>query len=169
MRGARGRSHGAVRGVGLALAAAGALAVPLALETRINRSVQPLTGAWKDLPVEPRGGTLLGISFRPLQVDAFGMDGPATFRTLLAYPFQMIRLGAYWSRIQPQAGECDTSELDWQIEAAEGAGRQVILAVGAVNNFGYPEFFVPRHRLKQPRREGSLVSRNPCKPALGCN
>ena len=143
--------------MGMALAAAGAIAVSLAMETRIARSIQPLTRAWKDLPVVPRGATLLGISFRPFQVEAFGLDGRATLQTLLAYPFQLIRLGAYWSRIEPQAGEFDTSELDWQIEAAERARKQVILAVGAVKTFGYPEFFVPGHWLPQPLREGSLV------------
>ena len=141
----------------MALAAAGAIAVSLAMETRIARSKQPLTRAWKDLPVEPRGVTLLGISFRPFQVEAFGLDARATLQTLLASPFQLIRLGAYWSRIEPRAGEFDTSELDWQIEAAERARKQVILAVGAVKTFGYPEFFVPGHWLPQPLREGSLV------------
>ena len=141
----------------MALAAAGAIAVSLAMETRIARSIQPLTRAWKDLPVVPRGATLLGISFRPFQVEAFGLDARATLQTLLTYPFQLIRLGAYWSRIEPQGGEFDTSELDWQIEAAERAGKQVILAVGAVKTFGYPEFFVPGHWLPQPLREGSLV------------
>jgi hypothetical protein len=141
----------------MALAAAGAVALPLALETRVRRAGQPLGGAWKDASVEPRGATLLGISFRPLQVEAFGLDGPATLRTLLAYPFQLIRLGAYWNRVEPRAGEFETSELDWQVEAAERAGKRIILAVGAVKTFGYPELFVPGHWLEQPLREGSLV------------
>ena len=109
----------------MALAAAGAIAVPLAMETRIARSRQPLTRAWKDVPLAPRGATLLGISFRPFQVEAFGLDRRATLERLLAYPFQLIRLGAYWSRIEPQGGEFDTSEFDWAIEAAERAGRRL--------------------------------------------
>ena len=137
-RGARGRSHAVFPGIGMALAVAGATAVPIAMETRIARSVQPLTGAWKDLPVGPRGATHLGISFRPFQVEAFGLDARATLQTLLAYPFQLIRLGAYWSRIEPRAGEFDTRELDWQIEAAERARKQVILAVGAVKTSAIP-------------------------------
>ena len=157
MRGTRGRPHAAVRGIGMALAVAGACALPLALEMRIKRPGQPLTKAWRNLPIEPRGSTRLGISFRPRQVDAFELEGLETLKTLLAYPFQLIRLGAYWSRIESQVTEFDTSELDWQIEAAERAGKQIILAVGAVKTFGYPEFFVPRHWLEQPLREGSLV------------
>jgi hypothetical protein len=146
-----------VPGIGIALAAAGALLLPLVLEARVKRALQPLPGDWKDMPVRPRGATLLGISFRTPQVEAFRLEGPATLQTLLSYPFQLIRLGAYWNRIEPEAGDFDTTELDWQIEAAERAGKQIILAVGAVKTFGYPEFFVPGHWQEQPLREGSLV------------
>ena len=48
-------------------------------------------------------------------------------------------------------------ELDRQLDAAERAGKQVIVCLGAVKTFGYPEFFVPGHHLGQPLREGSLV------------
>ena len=36
--------------------------------------IQPLTDAWQHLPIAPRRSTLLGISFRPLQAAAFGLD-----------------------------------------------------------------------------------------------
>jgi hypothetical protein len=127
------------------------------VELRIMRSTQPLTAAWSELPIAPRGSTILGISFRPRQVEALGLDGPATLRRLLSYPFGMIRLGAYWNRIEPGRGSFDTSELDWQLDAAERAGKQVILAVGAVKTFGYPELFVPSHYLGKPLREGTLI------------
>src|SRR5262249_12681569 len=39
---------------------------------------------------------------------------------------------------------------DRQIEAAEQAGKQVILCVGPLKSFGYPEFFVPSHHLRRP-------------------
>lgn len=124
---------------------------------RLARPAQALTDAWKDLPVHARGSTRVGISFRPRQVEALGLDGPATLRTLLAYPFEMIRLGAYWDRIEARPGAFDASELDWQIEAAESAGKQIILAVGAIKTFGYPECFIPAHWLERPLREGRLV------------
>jgi len=127
------------------------------VELRLKRPEQPLTARWRELPIARRGSTLLGISFRPRQVEALGLDGPETLRRLLAYPFQMIRLGAYWNRIEATPAAFDTSELDWQLDAAERAGKQVIVAVGAVKTFGYPEFFVPAHCLPQPLREGSLV------------
>jgi beta-galactosidase GanA len=66
-------------------------------------------------------------------------------------------LGAYWNRIEPEAGRFDTSELDWQVDAAERAGKQVIICLGPVKTFGYPEYFVPDHRLAEPLPEGSLI------------
>jgi hypothetical protein len=127
------------------------------LEFRLKPAAQPLTGAWQHLPIQPRGDTLLGISFRPLQATAFGLDTHATLQALLAYPFQLIRLGAYWNRIEPEPGAFNTDELDWQIDAAEQAGKQIILCVGALKTFGYPEFFVPAHHLRRPFPEHTLI------------
>jgi hypothetical protein len=109
------------------------------------------------MAVEPRGSTLLGISLRPPQLDAFGLDGPACLEELLTHPFQLIRLGAYWNRIEPEPGAFQPDELDWQVDAAEAAGKQIIICVGALKTFGYPEFFVPEHHLAKPLMEGALV------------
>src|SRR5579862_7475693 len=119
-----------MRTIALALGGAGLLAAPLASEVRLKQATQPLTDAWRHLPIEPRGSTLLGISYRPPQVDALGLEARSTLQTLLAYPFQLIRLGAYWNRIEPEPGLFETDELDWQIDAAEQAGKQIILCVG---------------------------------------
>ena len=109
------------------------------------------------MPVEPRQATQLGVSFRPPQVDALGLDARSTLDQVLKYPFQLIRLGAYWNRIERSPGEFDPSELDWQVGAVEKAGKQIVLCVGPLKTFGYPEFFVPAHHLVTPLREGSLV------------
>jgi hypothetical protein len=139
-----------------AVAAAGLTAAAFASELRISRDVIPADG-WRLAPIEPRGATQLGISFRPLQAEALGLGVRQALAALLAHPFQVIRLGAYWSRIEPRPGHLDFSELDAQVEAADRAGKQVILGVGAVKNFGYPEYFVPAHRLGRPLPEGRLV------------
>jgi hypothetical protein len=78
-------------------------------------------------------------------------------RELLAYPFQIIRLGTYWNRIEPKPGMFQADELDWQLDAAERAGKQIVLCVGPLKTFSYPEFFVPAHLLTRPLREGALV------------
>jgi Beta-galactosidase len=143
--------------VTLGLVAAGLLGAPLAFELRIKRSRQPLTDAWQTVPVEPRGSARLGISFRPPQVDALGLDARSTLGSLLSHPFQLIRLGAYWNRIEPRPGVFDAGDLDWQVDAAEHAGKQVVVCVGALKTFGYPELFVPDHRLAYPLREGTRI------------
>src|SRR5438094_5040574 len=123
------------------------------MELRLERSNRPLTDLWRTHPVEPRGSTLLGISFRPLQAEALGLDGRAALESLLALPYALIRLGAYWNRIEAEPGRFETADLDWQIDAAERAGKQIILAVGAVKPLGYPKVFVPSNWPVPPVRE----------------
>ena len=126
-------------------------------EFRLKRPTQPLTDAWRHMPIAARGSTLLGISFRPLQAAAFGLDARGALQTLLGYPFQLIRLGAYWNQIEPGPGKFLTGELDGQIDAAERAGKQIILCVGPLKTFGYPEFFAPAHHLRSPFPEHTLI------------
>ncbi len=137
------------------------------LEFQLKRSAQPLTGAWRQLPVAPRNATRLGISFRPLQAAKFGLDERTALRALLAYPFQLIRLGAYWNRVEPEPGAFQVDDLDWQIDAAEQAGKQIILCLGPVKTFGYPEFFVPAHHLRRPFPEGRRITPSAYAPLLG--
>jgi hypothetical protein len=127
-------------------------------EVRLQRAARPLTGRWRRVPVQPRGTTQLGVSFRPLQAQALGLQPQDALRELLAYPFQVIRVAAYWNRLEPAPGSFETGELDQVLDAAWRAGKQVILGVGAVKNFGYPEFFVPAHHLSRPLAEGTLVT-----------
>jgi hypothetical protein len=146
-----------VRTIALVAGAASLLALPVALEFRLKQATQPLTDTWQHLPIEPRRSTLLGISFRSPQVDVLGLDARTTLRTLLTYHFQLIRLGAYWNRIEPEPGIFLTDELDWQIDAAERAGKQIILCVGPLKTFSYPEFYVPAHHLRHPFPEHTLI------------
>ena len=150
-------SRKALRTIALSVGAASCLTIPLALEVRLKQATQPLTDAWQHLAIEPRRSTLLGISFRSPQIAVLGLDGRSTLQTLLAYPFQLIRLGAYWNRMEPEPGIFYPDELDWQINAAARAGKQIILCVGPLKTFSYPEFFVPAHHLRQPLQEHTLI------------
>lgn len=140
----------------LALGAVGAI-IPAVTELRFKRAQRPLTDSWQHMPLQPRRSTLLGISFRPRQAEALGLDPHAALEQLLALPFDLVRLGAYWDHMETGPGTFDPSELDWQIEAAEAAHKQIIVCLGPVKTFGYPEYFVPRHHLAEPITEGSLV------------
>jgi Beta-galactosidase len=127
-------------------------------ELRLRRAAGPVTGRWREVPVPPRGAVPLGISFRPLQAQALGLDPRQALAVLLRYPFELLRVGAYWSRLEPRAGAFRPGELDRVLDAAQRAGKRVIVGVGAVKNFGYPEFFVPAHHLGRPLPEGTLVT-----------
>jgi uncharacterized protein YheU (UPF0270 family) len=149
------------RGNAAALAAGAAAAgvlLPVLSEMRLRRTAGPLTEQWRREAVEPRGRTPLGISFRPLQAAALGLEPDAALAALLGYPFQLVRLSAYWDLIEPRPGAFAPGALDRQLDAAERAGKQVIMCVGPVKAFGYPEYFVPAHRLDAPLREGTLVT-----------
>jgi Beta-galactosidase len=150
-------SRNTLRTVALGVGAVSLLVAPFAREVRLKQATQPLTDVWRHLPIEPRHSTLLGISFRPPQVAVLGLEARTTLQTLLTYPFQLIRLGAYWNRMEPEPGTFYTDELDWQVDAAERTGKQIILCVGPLKTFSYPEFFVPAHQLRRPFPEHTLI------------
>ena len=79
---------------------------------RIARAARPLTEDWRDLAVEPRGSTAMGISFRPLQAEAMGLQPHDALEALLAYEYEIVRLGALWNRMEPEAGVFDPVGLD---------------------------------------------------------
>src|SRR5262245_32276758 len=88
--------------LGLGLRTAAMVMLPLAAEIRIIDANQPLTDDWLRIPIQPRGSTLLGITFRPRNIEAFGLEMRPTLNTLLQYPIQLVRLGASWNRIEPK-------------------------------------------------------------------
>jgi hypothetical protein len=135
-------------------------------ELRLRRAARALTDEWRRVPVVARGDTLLGFSFRPLQARALGLDPDETLARLLDHPVHLVRLAAYWNEMEPRPGAFDASGLDRQIDAAERAGKQIIVCVGAVKSFGYPEFFVPAHHLAEPLAEGTLVRPQDRRPLL---
>jgi Beta-galactosidase len=135
-----------------------AAALPLAAEFRVARPEQHVSGRWQDMHVESAAGVPLGTGFRPLQALAFGLEPKDVLAELLGYPFAVIRLAAYWDRIEPAPATFDPSWLDWQVDAAERAGKQITICTGPIKAFGYPEFFVPAHHLPAPLPEGRLIT-----------
>jgi len=142
--------------------AAGRAALALALaalatEYRVRPALTPAQNRWRSMPIVPFGDTLIGISFRPLQARALGLEPTRALTSLLSHPFPVIRLGAMWNQIEHLPGAFDCGDLDRTVEAAQRAGKQIILGLGAVKGFGYPEFFVPDHQLGRPLPEGKLI------------
>src|SRR6516165_9410656 len=111
---------------------AAALAAPVVSEARIARPLQYASDGWQRLPIAPRGDSQLGINFRLPQVDALGLEPRSALARLLGYPFHLLRLGAYWTRLEPAPGQFVTDELDGLLDAAAHAGKHVRLGLGAV-------------------------------------
>jgi hypothetical protein len=82
--------------------------------------------------------TRLGASFSPRRAVARGLDWRRAFHRLLEIPLSPIRLSAYWDAID-RDGYC---ELEWLLDAAGSAGREVILSAG-MKAQGWPEFYIP--------------------------
>jgi hypothetical protein len=127
-------------------------------QVKVTNPIRPLTSRWEELPVESPGPTMLGISYRPLQAAALGLDPTRAMADLLQYPFAVIRLAAYWNQLEHGPGDLEAGVLDRQVDTAAQAGKKIIMCVGAVKAFGYPEFFVPARHLPSPLPEGRLVS-----------
>ncbi|MGH7641827.1 MAG: beta-galactosidase [Candidatus Dormibacteria bacterium] len=140
------------------LLTAGLSLAPLASELRLSSAARRPSESWRSRAIISRGEARLGVSFRPLQAEALGLEPGPTLQRLLRFPFDLVRLAAHWNRIEPTPGGLDTSELDRYLAQVEQAGKQVVLAVGAVKNFGYPEFFVPDHQLSEALPEHQLVT-----------
>ena len=128
------------------------------MSLRLRRSTQPATDRWRTLPVTPRVGTKLGFNFRLPQAEAFALDPHAALERLHGMGFQVVRLAALWNRVEPAPRVFDPTSVDWQVEAAVRHGVEVVLSLGPVKNFGYPEFYVPRHHLPEPLPEGRLIT-----------
>lgn len=110
------------------------------------------------MPIEPRRTSLLGITFRPLQAEAFGLEVDATLAVLLNYPIQIVRLGAYWDRIEPEPGRFDIGELDRHIDMVEQSDAKIVMCVGALKTYGFPEYFIPRHIAPHMPPDGTVFT-----------
>lgn len=86
----------------------------------------------------------LGISFSSHHAQELGLDPVAALEECCTWPISSIRLGAYWSQLEPQAGEYDFSPLTQQLEMCFHHKKQVILTVGAKAP-RWPEFYFPPH------------------------
>ncbi len=97
----------------------------------------------------------LGASFSPRRARGRGLDWQAAFGRLLELGLDPLRLSTYWDEVDARGYD----EVDWQLAAAEQAGRHVVLTVG-MKAQGWPEFAIP-DRLAPTARRGSDVSSTP--------
>jgi hypothetical protein len=73
----------------------------------------------------------LGVSFIPDYAQSLGVDPQQTLHALLTdVKIKHLRLVSYWSDGEPQPGQYDFSQLDWQFKQAEAAHAKITLTLG---------------------------------------
>ncbi|MDD5584782.1 MAG: beta-galactosidase, partial [Candidatus Omnitrophica bacterium] len=83
-----------------------------------------------------------GTTFSQVQCEYFGMDWKEAYKKTLEMDFDVVRLGAYWNRIEREESKYDFSELDWQLKELQGKKTKVLLVVG-MKAPRWPEYFIP--------------------------
>lgn len=72
-----------------------------------------------------------GVNFSQKQSKDLSLDWKKVYSALIDdLGAKEIKLAVYWDLIEPQEGEYDFNDLDWQIEKAEASGAKLLLAIG---------------------------------------
>ncbi|MCF7907465.1 MAG: beta-galactosidase [Candidatus Omnitrophica bacterium] len=100
----------------------------------------------------------VGVTFSQVQCEYLDLNWRKIYKKTMALDLDVIRLGAYWSRIEKSRDKFDFSELDWQIQQAKENNIPVLLTVG-MKAPRWPEYFIPAWLMKDLSfRFGSAVS-----------
>jgi len=91
---------------------------------------------------------MIGINFSPWYCEQLELDPWDTFINLLnnLNP-DIVRLSAYWNRIQPAENIYEFDELEKYIAELNKRNIKIVLTVG-INAQRWPEFFIPAWLLK---------------------
>jgi hypothetical protein len=72
-----------------------------------------------------------GASFNTFYATELGLDWKITYDALIdELGVRHLRLAAHWPMVEPEAGQYNFTELDYQIARAEEVGASVVLAIG---------------------------------------
>lgn len=102
----------------------------------------------------------VGTTFSQVQCEYLGLDWRHTYQEVLMMKIDILRIGAYWSRIEQKKDVFDFSELDWQVQKAKEKNIPILLTVG-MKAPRWPEFFIPDWLTQDiDFRFGSAISDN---------
>jgi hypothetical protein len=105
--------------------------------------------AQKDKPQEIQ----YGMSFNTVYARELGLDWKETYDAIVDdLGVRKLRLAAHWPMVEPAQNIYNFEELDYQIDKAEAAGAEVILAVGR-RLPRWPECHVPAWVKDMPQEQ----------------
>lgn len=119
---------------------------------------------------------VVGASFVPSYAEYLGVDAQETLDAMLNdLDIKHLRLVGYWNEIEPEQGNYDFSQLDWQFDMADKAGAEVTLSLG-LRQPRWPECHPPTWvDTSRPREQwqpylldfiGAVVERYKDRPSL---
>jgi hypothetical protein len=89
-----------------------------------------------------------GVTFTKDRAEEFGLDWQATYRALLDdIGLKRFRLTSYWSAHEPEQGQFDFRDLDWQFDEAAKRGAKISLSIG-LRQPRWPECHQPNWALQ---------------------
>jgi len=92
-----------------------------------------------------------GMSFNTPYARELGLDWKETYDAILDdLGVRHLRLAAHWPMVEPENGQWNFTELDYQIARAEAVGAEVVLAVGR-RLPRWPECHIPEWVRSYPR------------------
>ncbi len=81
--------------------------------------------------IYPQNELSYGVTFSEKQATDLGLDWKQTYSAILDdLGVKKLRLSAYWDEVEPERGDFEWQDLDWQIDQASSRKAQVILALG---------------------------------------
>lgn len=100
----------------------------------------------------------MGVTFssRPLLLEGEPVDPDPIYEHLLEQPFEYLRLGAYWDEIAVDG----YGSLDAQMDAADAAGKRVLLVVG-IKSPRWPEYWLPPDMRQYTPGQFGIVGERP--------
>ncbi len=108
---------------------------------------------------QPAEEIIWGVNFSQKYAGSLGLDWKENYLALLDdLKVKNIKLIAHWDLIEPEEGNYNFEELDWQIKKAEEKEAKLILVIGMKTGH-WPECHIPewaKNLSKKEQQEGIL-------------
>ena len=98
-----------------------------------------------NLPVgQTNNDPQLGVTFSARYAHDIGLDWQANYLAILDdLNVKKIRIPVYWDLIEPQEGQYDFADLDWQLQESQKRNAEIILTIGQKVP-RWPECYIPQ-------------------------
>ncbi len=93
----------------------------------------------------------VGVTFIPTYARFFDLDAKDTMQAMIDdLGMRRFRLVSYWEEGEPQKGQYDFTDLDWEFQKAEASNSKISLAIG-LRQPRWPECHMPTWAQSQPK------------------